>query len=64
MNITVGDIVIHQLSKLLFKCQNKQHQRWMNMNPFYSKTPLKTIDYTEYENVCRQTVAPGEIFPT
>lgn len=43
--IKVGDIVFHQLSKLLFKCENTKHERWMNMNPFYIKTTLKTIDY-------------------
>ncbi len=43
--IRVGDIVFHQLSKLLFKCENKKHERWMNMNPFYQKTDLKTVDY-------------------
>ncbi len=48
MNIQVGDIVFHQLSKLLFKCENKKHQRWMNMNPFYVKTNLKTIDYEQF----------------
>jgi hypothetical protein len=49
MNIRVGDIVFHQLSKLLFKCENKKHERWMNMNPFYQKTDLKSIDYFEFE---------------
>lgn len=50
MNIKVGDIVFHQLSKLLFKCQNKQQARWMNMNPYYQKTSLKTIDYEQFES--------------
>lgn len=45
MNIRVGDIVFHRLSKLLFKCENKKHERWMNMNPFYQKTDLKEINY-------------------
>lgn len=49
MNIQVGDIVYHQLSKLLFKCQNKQQMRWMNLNHFYTKTNLKTIDYEQFE---------------
>lgn len=48
MNIQVGDIVFHQLSKLLFKCENKKHQRWMNMNQFYIKTNLKTINYEQF----------------
>lgn len=49
MNIQVGDIVYHQLSRLLFRCENKKHQRWMNMNHFYVKTNLKTIDYEQFE---------------
>lgn len=49
MNIQVGDIVCHKLSKLLFKCENNKHMRWMNMNPFYVKTNLKTINYGEFE---------------
>jgi hypothetical protein len=49
MNIKVGDIVFHQLSKLLFKCENKKMERWMNMNSYYVKTNLKTIDYEQYE---------------
>jgi hypothetical protein len=43
--IRIGDIVFHQLSKLLFKCENKKHERWMSMNPFYQKTDLKEINY-------------------
>ena len=53
MNIRVGDIVYHQLSKLLFKCENKKHERWMNMNQFYEKTDLKEIDYFEFEIQCK-----------
>jgi hypothetical protein len=49
MLIRVGDIVFHQLSKLLFKCENKKHERWMNMNLYYVKTELKTIDYEQWE---------------
>jgi hypothetical protein len=49
MNIRVGDIVFHQLSKLLFRCENKKMERWMNMNPFYVRTDLKEINYDLYE---------------
>lgn len=45
MTIQVGDIVFHRLSCLLFRCENKKHMRWMNMNPFYQKTDLKEINY-------------------
>jgi len=51
MEIKVKDIVFHQLSKLLFKCENKKHERWMNMNPFYKKTSLTTIDYDQWDKV-------------
>jgi hypothetical protein len=54
MTIRVGDIVFHQLSKLLFKCENKKHERWMNMNPYYIKTKLKTIDYEQWERTTKQ----------
>lgn len=50
MTIKIGDIVYHQLSKLLFRCENKKHERWMNMSPYYVKTDLKTIDYEQFEN--------------
>lgn len=46
--ITAGDIVFHQLSKLLFKCENKKHERWMNMNHYYQKTNLEKIDYNQW----------------
>lgn len=54
MNILVGDIVFHQLSKLLFRCENKKMMRWMNMNPYYQKTDLKTIDYEQWERTTEQ----------
>lgn len=50
MNILVGDIVYHQLSRLLFRCENNKMMRWMNMNPFYIKTDLKEIDYEKFEH--------------
>jgi len=41
MNIKVGDIVLHTLSKLEFLCENKKQERWMNMNPYYVKIEKK-----------------------
>lgn len=38
--IRVGDIVLHQLSQLYFICENKKHEKWMNMNRFYVLAPL------------------------
>jgi hypothetical protein len=61
MDIRVGDIVYHQLSKLLFKCQNKQQERWMNMNHFYEKTNLKEIDYFAFEIQYKIKEAHGSI---
>ncbi len=37
--IKVGDTVLHQLSNLYFKCENKKHERWMNMNTYYIPIP-------------------------
>lgn len=34
--IKPGDIVVHALSGLLFRCMDNKHARWMNSNPFYS----------------------------
>jgi hypothetical protein len=49
MNIIKGDIVYHKLSKLLFRCMDAKQARWMNMNPFYQKTNLKTINYEQFD---------------
>lgn len=40
--IHTNDIVLHQLSKLYFRCENKKMERWMNMNPYYIKSDLPT----------------------
>lgn len=42
--IKVGDIVLHSLSGLYFYCENKKHERWMNMNSFYSIAPTDVVD--------------------
>jgi hypothetical protein len=46
--IKMGDIVIHTLSKVTFRCENKKHERWMNMNPYYVKAPegTKILNYS------------------
>jgi hypothetical protein len=33
--IKVGDIVLHTISGLYYKCENNKQQRWMNMSTFY-----------------------------
>lgn len=33
--IKMGDIVLHTLTGLYYKCENQKHERWMNMNNFY-----------------------------
>lgn len=38
--IRKGDIVIHQLSKLYFRCENTKMERWMNENKYYQKAEL------------------------
>jgi hypothetical protein len=41
--IVVNDIVYHKLSKLFFICENKKHERWMNMNEYYVKVDTPTL---------------------
>lgn len=41
--IKVGHIVLHALSGLYFICENKKHERWMNMNPFYKWVPKDSV---------------------
>lgn len=33
--IYVGCVVLHTLSGLYLKCENKKQERWMKMNPYY-----------------------------
>lgn len=40
MKIQVGDVALHTLSGLYYRCENKKHERWMNMNPFYIKSKI------------------------
>lgn len=42
--IKVGDIVLHTLSNLYFRCENKKIEKWMNMNLYYRKTSKIEID--------------------
>ena len=37
--IKKGDIVLHELSGLYYRCENNQQARWMNMNPYYKLMP-------------------------
>lgn len=46
--IKVRDIVYHRLSKLYFVCENKKHELWMNMNPFYVIPPKADIPPISY----------------
>jgi hypothetical protein len=41
--IQVGDIVLHELSGLYYRCENQKHQRWMNENPFYKLMPKDIV---------------------
>lgn len=41
--IRVNDIVLHQLSKLYFICENNKQMRWMNMNEFYVKVDKSVV---------------------
>ncbi len=33
--IQLGDIVLHTISGLYYRCENSKMERWMNMNPYY-----------------------------
>jgi hypothetical protein len=41
--IKVGDIVLHGLSKLYFRCENKKMEIWMNQNLYYSVAPRDAV---------------------
>jgi hypothetical protein len=43
MDIKVKDIVLHTLSGLYYRCDNKKMERWMNMNPYYELAPLGLV---------------------
>jgi len=46
--IKVNDIVLHQLSKLYFICENKKMERWMNMSPYYKLMPKGIVPITYF----------------
>lgn len=41
--IHVGNIVLHTLSNLYYKCENMKHERWMNWNHYYIVADPKDI---------------------
>ena len=47
--IKVGDIVLHSLSGLYFRCENKKQERWMNMNEFYSTVPKDSVPKSYFD---------------
>jgi hypothetical protein len=42
--IKIHDIVLHELSRLYFICENKKQEKWMNLNPFYKLVPKDSVD--------------------
>jgi len=46
--IKKGDIVLHVLSKLYFRCENQKMEKWMNMNSYYVIPPKKDIPPLSY----------------
>jgi hypothetical protein len=54
MEIQVGDIILHQLSKLYFICENKKMQKWMNENKFYQKVPRDTVPIEYFKNSAKK----------
>jgi hypothetical protein len=47
-NINKGDVVLHELSGLYYRCENKQQARWMNMNPYYKFVPPENTPPPSY----------------
>jgi len=43
LNIKKGDIVLHVLSSLYYKCENKKHEIWMNENRYYIKMDINIV---------------------
>ena len=41
--IKKGDIVLHTLSGLYYRCENEKMSRWMNMNPYYKLMPKDIV---------------------
>jgi len=37
--IKKGDIVLHELSGLYYRCEDNKQARWMNMNLYYKFVP-------------------------
>ncbi len=54
MKIVVGDIVLHTLSGLYYKCENNKHQRWMNENPYYELQDKNVVPPTYFHNIANR----------
>ncbi len=46
--IVKNDIVFHTTSKLYFICENTKQEKWMNMNPCYSRVDKATFDLSYF----------------
>ena len=33
----IGDYALHTLSGIIYRCENKKHEKWMSWNPYYVK---------------------------
>jgi hypothetical protein len=51
MEIRVGDIVLHKLSKLYYICENRKHEKWMNMNPYYVQAKDVSLPQTYFKKL-------------
>lgn len=50
--IQVGDMVLHELSGLYYKCENQKQERWMNENPYYKLVSPDTVPNSYfYKNI-------------
>ena len=46
--IKIGDIALHTLSGLYYRCENKKMERWMNTNPYYQFVPKESAPNNDY----------------
>lgn len=52
--IKKGDIVLHILSGLYYRCENNKHERWMNENPYYKVVTQNSIPESYFKNSAKK----------
>ena len=52
--ITKGDVVLHTLSGLFYRCENQKHEKWMNESPFYRLVPKDSVPESYFTNAAKK----------